>query len=289
MSGFYWLASYPKSGNTWFRLFLNSLLGTDEAPIGFDEIQTGAIASARTWLDDVLAFDTADLRPEEAQRLRPYVYDWSAKDSEISYHKIHDAYTVTDQGLPLVGQATPKGGICGVIYIMRNPLDIVASYANHLGVSLDRSIEYLGQADHRIAAPNPGRIKSQLSQTLLSWSGHVTSWIDTPDLTCHVMRYEDMVQTPLRTFTAAAKYLDIMSHPDAIARAIEHTQFDRLKNMEAKDGFRERPAKSKMFFRKGQVGGWREELSTDQANQVIKDHAAVMTRFGYLDAEGQPV
>ena len=103
MSGIYWLASYPKSGNTWFRAFLRNLQEDGDAPVDINELQTGNIASARGWLDEVLGFDTAELSPDEVERLRPAVYRWSAAhDDGIGYHKIHDAYIQTIDGEPLV-------------------------------------------------------------------------------------------------------------------------------------------------------------------------------------------
>lgn len=67
MGGIYWLASYPKSGNAWFRAFLRNLQEDGDAPVDINELQTGSIASARGWLDEVLGFDTAELTPDEVE------------------------------------------------------------------------------------------------------------------------------------------------------------------------------------------------------------------------------
>ncbi len=85
MGGIYWLASYPKSGNTWFRVFLRNLLEDGDKPADINEIHTGSIASGRGWLDEVLGFDTAELEPDEVDRLRPEVYRWSIRNEEVGY------------------------------------------------------------------------------------------------------------------------------------------------------------------------------------------------------------
>jgi len=77
--------------------------------------------------------------------------------------------------------------------------------------------------------------------------------------------------------------------PDAIARAVRHSRFDRLQELEARDGFRERFPAAARFFRKGEVGSWREALTPDQVESLVSRHAAVMRRFGYLSAAGAPV
>ena len=72
--GIYWLASYPKSGNTWMRLFLHNLREGGERPADINRIALDDIASSRRWLDEVLGFDTSELTHREVERLRPSVY-----------------------------------------------------------------------------------------------------------------------------------------------------------------------------------------------------------------------
>lgn len=91
--GIYWLASYPKSGNTWFRTFLSNLLEDGEEPVSINRLLIGMVGSSRMWLDNELGFDSADLYQSEIDHLRPYVYDWTIEQRNgYSYHKIHDAF-----------------------------------------------------------------------------------------------------------------------------------------------------------------------------------------------------
>jgi len=282
MGGIYWLASYPKSGNTWFRAFLRNLQDGAESPADINAL-AATIASNRCWLDDVLGFDTADLTDAEAQRLRPSVYNWSGRAAEPAYHKIHDAYTWAD-GEPLVG----RGGTCGALYIVRNPLDVASSLAHHLGLSLDEAIAHMGNKAFRLAT-SARRFNSQVSQHLLTWSGHVESWVDAPGLACLVVRYEDMLARPSETFMRAARFLGLPDDPARVDRAIRFSDFKVLADLEARHGFAERTAEADRFFRRGKAGGWREQLSAVQVERIIADHGAVMRRFGYLDARSEPV
>ena len=133
--GIYWLASYPKSGNTWFRAFLQNLQVDGDTPVDINELKTGAIASARGWIDQVLGFDSADLSHEELDALRPRVYEWSAQGEAYGYHKAHDAWTYLRNGEPLLSAKATRG----VLYLVRNPLDVAISYANHnsTGINID--------------------------------------------------------------------------------------------------------------------------------------------------------
>ena len=284
MGGIYWLASYPKSGNTWFRAFIKNLQDNGDSPADINELSTGAIASGRGWLDEVLGFDTADLTHSEIEQLRPAVYRWSLQDDEIGYHKIHDAYTYTKDGTPLVG----TDNTLGALYIIRNPLDVAPSNANHNGTSIDQAIERMGNPASCLARGRKS-LPDQTRQKLLTWSQHVSSWVDAPDLNCHVIRYEDMLADPVNTFSHAAAFLQLPTEPKRIEKAIRFSEFKVLSQQEADQGFKEKPRAAKAFFNSGQSGSWRGKLNSEQVARIIADHHEVMTRFGYLDAQGHPI
>jgi len=283
MGGIYWLASYPKSGNTWFRAFLCNLRADQNAPIDINEIETGSIASARGWIDEVLGFDTSDLLADEVERLRPFVYQWCATYDEVSYHKIHDAYTFVAEGEPLVS----REGTRGALYIVRNPLDVAHSLANHMSCSIDEAIARMGDESFRFS----GRAAffGQVRQRVGSWSSHVASWTECTDIDCEVIRYEDMLADPFATFSRAAHFLELPSDPDRLHKAIRFASFEELSRQEAAHGFVERPPNASAFFRRGTAGSWTEELTPAQVRRVIDDHGAMMSAHGYLDASGQPL
>lgn len=283
--GIFWLASYPKSGNTWFRTFMRNLTEDGTAPVDINDLSTGQIASSRYWLDEVLGFDTADLTPDEIIRLRPGVYDWSAAQSpEPGYHKTHDAWSLTPQGQPLLGGQATRGAL----YLLRNPLDVAPSLANHNGTDIDTAITMMAQPEHALSQRRNG-LSTQVRQDMGTWSAHVLSWVDAPDLPCHVLRYEDMQADPLDAFGAAARFLGLPDDPERLAKAIGFSAFDVVARQEQEHGFRERPARAPRFFRQGRSGGWRTQLTPTQVDRITADQGAVMARFGYLDSAGTPV
>lgn len=284
MGGIYWLASYPKSGNTWFRTFLQNLQEDSKQPVDINELSTGNIASGRGWLDEVLGFDTAELDPNEVDRLRPEVYRWSLRDDEIGYHKIHDAYTYTLDDEPLVS----REATLGALYILRNPLDVAPSYANHNHSTIDDAITRMGESKHALCRSRKS-LPNQVQQQLLTWSKHVLSWVDAPGLNCLVIRYEDMLNDPVATFTRAARFLHLPDDSARVEKAIRFSEFKVLARQEEENGFKERPPKTERFFRQGKSGGWRDKLAPEQVERIVADHGEVMRRFGYLDERGEPV
>ncbi|MFM2480636.1 sulfotransferase domain-containing protein [Celerinatantimonas sp. YJH-8] len=290
MSNIYWLASYPKSGNTWLRTFIQNVIEDGEKPVHINDLHTGAIASSRYWLDETLGFDTADLHADEIDALRPTVYNWGGFDDELDaspnealYHKVHDAYHYV-AGQPLLGTK----GIGGALYILRNPLDVAPSLANHYQCSIDHAIELMGQHQHCMARSTK-KLTSQVRQQLFTWSEHVLSWIEAPSLARLVIRYEEMLYQPLPTFTRICQFLQLPSDPARVQKAITFSDFKELTRQENQEGFNECPSQTPKFFRQGKSGSWQQSLTPQQVTQIIHDHHDVMQRFGYLDTQGQPL
>lgn len=286
MSGFVWLASYPKSGNTWFRVFITNYQRDDDAPANINELGGGPIASARETFDDAVGYDSGEMTPDEIDRLRPEVYRHMAREAKQTlYCKAHDAYTFLPDGQPLFPPEVTER----VIYLVRNPLDVCVSYAHHEGHQrFDRVAKFM--ADEKIGALNHEVGETlQLRQRILSWSGHVSSWADAPGISVKVVRYEDLKLRAEETFGACVKFLGLPFDAARLEKAIKFSGFEELRSQEQKDGFTEKLRRAGAFFRKGELGSWRQALSPEVAARIISDHAAVMRRFGYLDDRDKPV
>ncbi|MFI4919707.1 MAG: sulfotransferase domain-containing protein [Legionellales bacterium] len=280
--GLFWLSSYPKSGNTWFRVFLANVLHAANKTIALndvDQLINDRIVTDRAFMDKVCGFNTALLNDNELDTLNPSIYKWvGMAQQEISYHKTHKAYTYVNVNEPLI----PNQGCLGSIYFVRNPLDVAISLANHFSFSINEAIEMLGNKTYSLT-------HFPLRQTLLSWSMHVNSWVNAESINLLVLRYEDMHLDPLITFTKAAQFLQLDTTPEMINQAISLAQFDKLQQYEATIGFMDKPPKLKHFFRKGTVGDWQNTLTESQVQQIIHEHGDTMQAFGYVDANHQPI
>lgn len=286
MNRIVWLASYPKSGNTWFRVFLTNFLHDGPEPADINNLHGGPIASSRAMFDEAVGYDSGELTPDEVDRLRPEVYaHLSRKAEDTLYCKVHDAYTYLPDGRPLF----PPEATAGVIYFVRNPLDVAVSFAHHSGhADYNRVIRSMGNheavfCDKRDSEPH------QLRQRVLTWSEHYRSWTTAPGLRTLVLRYEDMKEDPIRFFGEAVRFLGLPDDAERLAKAVRFSDFDELRKQEDTAGFVEKLHHGQTFFRKGRPGAWRESLSEDQAAIILADHRALMLALGYLDAQGNPV
>ncbi len=279
-----WLASYPKSGNTWTRIFLNNLLSEQEEPIDINDLhETGSISSARNLFDELVGVDSGDFRPDEIDYYLPRVHRLRSEQlEEKEFIKSHNAFTKNKNGEWLIPiEATYKA-----IYLVRNPLDVCVSFAHHSGhTDFDKTIEQMAKSNMTLASSHK-RQNNQLHQYMGSWSDHYESWQNVPAGKLLVVRYEDMKLHTLETFTKIVKFADLPHSSEEIAAALEKSSIGRLQKMEEEKGFLEKTQKANRFFRKGIIGSWQKELSEEQAHKIIQDHTTVMIKLGYLNKDG---
>jgi hypothetical protein len=123
-----------------------------------------------------------------------------------------------------------------------------------------------------------------VSQVLRSWSSHVASWADTAGPRVLVLRYEDLLEKPVKWFGKAARMVGLGQDRARLERAIGHAGFRVLAGLEKRDGFVEAASDATRFFRAGRSNQWREALSRDQIARVVAAHRKQMARFGYVPA-----
>ncbi len=276
MPGIVWISSYPKSGNTWTRIFLANLILNENEPITPDRVAEVCMSEAsKSWtapllkdgqsFDDLSFLDIAKLRIEAQKRAVKI-------NKNVVLLKTHN-YLGEFAGLPLCNMSATAAAI----YIVRDPRDVAVSGADHFGVSLDETIELMNKPS---AMSEPD--ESQIYEVYSSWSKHVKSWTQSKHNRLIVLRYEDMLADPHKVLGDLARKLGVTKDEERIKRAVEFSSFKQLQALEAEKGFVERSHKSEKFFRSGKAGGWREVLTDKQRYRIEKDHKAQMTRFGYL-------
>ncbi len=231
MGGIVWIASYPKSGNTWTRNFLHNLLYPADEPHDINKmvgLTTYEIASQ--WYEGLVPRPVAECSMDEIAPVRAAAQQRIADNTDgLVFVKTHNALSA-DRGHSLVN---PKV-TAGAIYVVRNPLDVAISYSHHLGTDLEDAILRMSVQNHCTQ-----NFKHVVYELMGSWSQHVHSWTRKQHRALHVMRYEDMRSDPEKTFGALAEFLLLKSDRARLVQAIEASSFDKLRDMEEKAGFYE--------------------------------------------------
>lgn len=275
MGAIIWLASYPKSGNTWMRIFLLNLLRDKDEPLDINKMASlSPIDAGRVWYEPDARLPLEELTEPDIARLLPAGHKRiTALRPDPILVKTHNFFG-SWHGVPLHTASVSAGAV----YIVRNPLDVAVSIRGHFGMNdLDRAIEYIA-SENMGARLGPER----MPEFYRSWSGHVRSWTEKPSAKIHVVKYEDLVAAPEVHFARAVKFLGIPANATQIARAIRFSSFERLQKQESEQGFIERPEQSDAFFRGGKSGAWRDVLTPEQVARIVADHREQMARFNYI-------
>jgi len=262
-----WLASYPKSGNTWVRAFLHNYIVNAKEPHSINSLVDFSVAECA---GAFFGADAAGLSTEDVQKRRPAVHEALTKlHPDMVFVKTHNA-NLSMHGVPF---CTPEH-TAGAVYILRDPRDVALSYAAFARKNVDEIIDFMG---------NPGAANAtddlQVFELLSSWSEHALSWVAAPKRL--LVRYEDLAAEPARYFARIIRFLgngDV--EPERLQRAIAFSGFDVLAGQEAAEGFKA-AGRAETFFRAGKAGQWRERLSAAQIARIEAAHGEVMRKFGY--------
>ncbi len=255
-----WLASYPKSGNTWIR----SLLAHYFMPKG-----------AAPDINNLRQFTTGDGRADFYAKASGGEYkagsieDWvrvrgkalrliAASKPNHHFVKTH-CQAVEFMGEPLI----PSDVTAAAIYILRNPFDVALSYTRHASSDVDTVIERMGARENIMGSPQ------HIYDMLGRWDDHIDTWVNSKGLAVHVVRYEDLLKRPGPTMRHLLDgFLKVKVDAPKLAYAIKSTSFEAMRRQEAKLGFRERPPSMAQFFARGQAGVWRDEMTPAQVARV---------------------
>ena len=275
MPGILWLASYPKSGNTWVRVFLANLILGEAEPLALQRInEVTSSEPNEVWFKPLCGQPPSTLSKKQIAALRVRAQERAAGlNKNIMPMKTH-SFCGKDYGHPTI---SVKASV-GVIYIVRDPRDVVISAADHYGLTIDQAVEMMNDRTAR-SRGTPGNL---VYERMSSWSDHVRSWTSWRHTPLILLRYEDVLADPLAQLGGVARKLGITQDPKKIARAVEFSSFKALQAQEAQGGFTEKSVHSQRFFRSGRAGGWRDTLTPDQAAAIERDHTVQMKRFGYL-------
>ena len=274
MGNIVWLASYPKSGNTWLRVFLANLIANKPDPVPLDQLHRYCDDEANpAHFSELAGKPSAELDLDEISMLRPQVHARIASAScGTRFVKTHNRVGVIDH-YPLQN----LGVTAGAIHVVRNPMDVAISMTHHFGLSLDDAIERLG--NENVATQNDDLF---VTQVLGSWSDHARSWASLDSTRVLTVRYEDLLRNSRKQFAKIARFLGIGGSSERIDRAVRHSTFSTLSALERKNGFREASDKGRFFFRKGTTNEWRDVLTASQMKVIVERHSEQMKRFGYL-------
>lgn len=269
-----WIASYPRSGNTWVRAFISNLL--DERPPVDNRGYSRYVPheAAAIWYRQFEGIEETPGGPQLIsieRRLKVQEELAASMGQDAVMLKTHNAL-VEMEGLPLVRNDITAGAI----YIARDPRDVAVSMAATHALSLDDAIDLMSKKAAWVG-PKPLMGQGNMFEFLGNWSDHVRSWAKAGSA---IIRYEDLFER-FDAYELVASFVKVYRKTEDIKKAMALCKFEKLKELEDQD--RESSGRSDPpVFRKGQAGAWKKTLTTAQAKRIEFNHADVMRRLRYL-------
>jgi hypothetical protein len=265
-----WLASFPKSGNTWVRSFLANYFQPPGKTLDINSLREFTTGDVRQdFFDKANGQLFRGQTIEDWVRARPKVLRLIAA-SKPGHHFVKTHCQITKIGsheliMPEVTAAA--------IYLIRNPFDVALSYSRHLTVDTNTTIDRM--TDSRATQGS----ESGIMEVIGRWDDHIRTWTNAPGLPLHVMRYEDMLSEGEKAFRALLKFLRMPVDNDKFVSAMEMTSFKSMQKQEGEKGFRERPPNMKQFFARGVAGDWREDLTLEQVARIRSEFLPALEKW----------
>jgi len=281
-----WIASYPKSGNTWVRAFLSAYFYSKNGKFDFDLLdnikQFPNIKSLSYFVNDFS-------KPENVTKYWIPAQSKINLDRKFKFYKTHNAMCIINGN-----QFTDKHNTAAVIYVVRDPRNVITSIANHYELSLSEAFNFFTNK-RKIIFAKEGHIASDVERGNVhfvgDWMDHYKSWTNVNFAPVHVVKYEDLISNAEDTFASILNFLgNIMSvkyEKQKVKTAINTTNFDVLKKNEKKYGFSEavfsnNNNKKIKFFNLGKRNSWKNLLDSKIEKKVKKAFGLQMEKLGYL-------
>ncbi len=286
----FWIASYPKSGNTFLRSILTSLFFSEDGLFNFDLLKNIPVIEDTIHLNFIKETNTDDYNNiHELKILSKYWLKMQSKENlgfngNFLFVKTHHALTEAFSN-PFTTESCTRG----IIYIIRDPRDVVVSSSHHFNISIEESINQIINLKTAIPWQDENNLflnKKKPFSVLASWKFNYESWAENP-FSCPflLIKYEDLISEKLKTIKKIINFFEenygfkFHNLNKKTENIITSTHFDALKNNEEKFGFIE--SVNKNFFRKGLSNQWESILSKSEILKIEKNFNSLMKKFGY--------
>tara|TARA_B100000945_G_scaffold233463_1_gene189814 strand:- start:1021 stop:1875 length:855 start_codon:yes stop_codon:yes gene_type:complete len=263
----FWIASYPKSGNTWLRALISSYYYSEDGVFHEKIIKNiGQFPEKKHFTsfnyDPKVVTDTTRFWIKAQEKIN--------EDKKLRFFKTHNVFgTLNNQNF------TNKENSIGCIYIIRDPRNVITSLKNHYELDDDSALKWMTRENNFIYdVEKLDRDGYSDFQFISSWATNYKSWKVQKKIPIKIIKYEDLLNKTYAVFMDVVKFINETTNnkekisKDKLKNSVNSTLFDKLKNNEEKYGFSEaiqskKENKKIPFFHLGPKNDWRRILDED--------------------------
>lgn len=288
-----WLASYPKSGNTWVRNIVKQIVFDDYKNKGdiFDDSDKIRRYPTKKDIDNLPKIPSSNSHTENQKKIviNHTVKNWKSSQEKINKNKIINLFKTHNMlcKINLDDQDylfTDKDNSAGVIHIVRDPRNILTSLGNHYSQTQEESANMLLNDFSWIGFNN-----HEIPQLISSWKNHYNSWKKFPENNL-LIKYEDLIKDPKKEIIRLIEYfskffkLNVTTHQ--IEKIINNTSFENFSEQENKGKFKENAKNNlgvkKKFFYLGPENNWEKYVKKEILIKISTSFEKEMKELGYL-------
>ena len=276
-----WIASYPKSGNTWVRAIISSLIYSQNNEININNLQIRQFPLMR----DFCEISTKSINEEQFAKNCIHIQEKINLENKIRFFKTHNAFW------KLGNYAfTNESNTLGVIHVVRDPRNVITSVLNHFKKDLksyDDAFEFISNS--KKFGNEISLAENDIPTIISSWSNHYKSWTKFKKNNL-LIKYENLLLKPdveyLKIVNFLKKLINLKFEESKIKDVIKNTQFEKLKSQENNNGFIEAASntdnKKINFFHLGPKNKWENLLNSNIKKSIENIFKDEMKELGYL-------
>ena len=254
----FWIASYPKSGNTWLRALLSSYFYSENGVFNQNLLKNIAQFPEKRYFgefnyDAKIVTDTSKFWIKAQEKIN--------LNNKLNIFKTHNILGSINNN-----NFTNKKNTVGAIYIVRDPRNVLTSLQNHYELSEDEALKFMLSEKKYIYDYH---VKNDFSdfQFISSWEKNYKSWINQKIFPIKLIRYEDLSVRTLEILAEIIEFIQNITQEKKefnnlkAQNCVKSTNFENMKNIEQNNGFIEsvlskNDSKKIPFFHLGPKNDW---------------------------------
>jgi len=279
-----WIASYPKSGNTWVRSLLSTYLYSDDGSFNFNLLKKIQQFPDKNYFKYFIK-DFSDIKKVSDYWIAAQDRINLFNENKTTFFKTHSALCAFDKNL-----FTNKNNTQAVIYVVRDPRNVITSISNYYSMSIDESYNFIINEKKIISKTEWGGENFGIATVLGSWALHYNSWKQIKFAPILIVKYEDLINDTknslIKIINFLNKFMSIKIEDEKILTTVDSCSFDNLAKREKAEGFFEAAwSKNKEkinFFHLGKKNDWRNLLNTEIENKIRTTFDKEMKELNYI-------
>ncbi len=289
----FWIASYPKSGNTLMRSILTALFFSNDGKFEFDLLKKIVTLEEVARLRNVKELNPNNFLNKNLKDRSSLIFDHLNElqkksnlgfNEDFAFFKTHFSAQNYDNKKFLIDEY-----VRGIIYVVRDPRDVCISWSKYANLTISESLDFLINEEAFIqwtAAQGAAEYPQNIPVIVSSWEKHFLSWKKAVFKLPHlIIKYEDLVYDKKRVILKILEFFKInynilvQNEYTKINNILETTNFEKMQKEEKNKGFKETDVNQ--FFSIGQKEQWRNKLSYNDILMIEKKFGKTMRDLNY--------